>query len=30
VLAASYAGNTWGMGRIWARLPFIHRHRWTL
>jgi thiosulfate dehydrogenase [quinone] large subunit len=30
VLAASYAGNTWGFGRIWARLPFINRHRWTL
>jgi thiosulfate dehydrogenase [quinone] large subunit len=30
VLAACYAGNTWGMGRFWARLPFINRHRWTL
>ncbi|MFL6163756.1 MAG: hypothetical protein ACJ74U_16250 [Jatrophihabitantaceae bacterium] len=30
VLAATYAGNVWGLGRIWARLPFINRHRWTL
>jgi len=30
VLAATYAGNTWGLGKIWARLPFINRHRWAL
>jgi thiosulfate dehydrogenase [quinone] large subunit len=30
VLAATYAGNTWGLGKIWARLPFVSRHRWTL
>lgn len=30
VLAATYAGNTWGLGKTWARLPFINRHRWTL
>jgi thiosulfate dehydrogenase [quinone] large subunit len=29
VLAASYAGNTWGLGRTWARLPFIRNHSWT-
>ncbi|MEP6600118.1 MAG: hypothetical protein ABJB98_11870 [Actinomycetota bacterium] len=30
VLAASYAGTTWGLGRSWARLPFVARHRWAL
>ena len=28
VLAATYAGTTWGLGRTWARLPFVHRNRW--
>ncbi|MEO3764054.1 hypothetical protein [Streptomyces sp. B8F3] len=26
-LAATYAGHTWGLGRIWARLPFVRDHR---
>ena len=30
VLAATYAGTTWGLGRTWARLPFVNRHRWAL
>jgi thiosulfate dehydrogenase (quinone) large subunit len=30
VLALTYAGTTWGLGRIWARLPFVNRHRWAL
>lgn len=30
VLAATYAGSTWGLGRAWARLPFVSRHRWAL
>lgn len=30
VLAATYAGGTWGLGRIWARLPFVSKHRWAL
>ena len=30
VLALTYAGTTWGLGRTWARLPFIHRNRWAL
>ena len=30
VLAATYAGTTWGLGRAWARLPFVHRNRWAL
>jgi hypothetical protein len=25
VLAATCAGTTWGLGRNWARLPFVHR-----
>jgi thiosulfate dehydrogenase (quinone) large subunit len=28
VLALTYAGTTWGLGRTWARLPFVHRNRW--
>ena len=30
VLAATYAGTTWGLGRIWSRLPFVAQHRWAL
>lgn len=30
VLAATYAGTTWGLGRVWARLPCVHSHRWAL
>lgn len=30
VLAVTYAGTTWGLGHIWARLPFVHSHRWAL
>jgi thiosulfate dehydrogenase (quinone) large subunit len=30
VLAATYAGMTWGLGRIWAKLPFVSKHRWAL
>jgi thiosulfate dehydrogenase [quinone] large subunit len=28
VIAATYAGYTWGLGRWWARLPFVQKHRW--
>jgi thiosulfate dehydrogenase (quinone) large subunit len=28
VIAASYAGDTWGLGRIWAKLPVVRDHRW--
>jgi thiosulfate dehydrogenase [quinone] large subunit len=28
VLAVTYAGDTWGLGRIWARLPFVRKHGW--
>ena len=30
VLALTHAGNTWGLGKVWARLPFVTRHRWAL
>ncbi|MEV0272638.1 hypothetical protein AB0H43_27995 [Hamadaea sp. NPDC050747] len=30
VLALTYAGQTWGLGRWWARLPFVQRHRWLI
>ena len=30
VLALTYAGTTLGLGRRWAQLPFVSRHRWTL
>lgn len=30
VLAAVYAGNTWGLGRRWARLPLVEGNRWLL
>lgn len=26
VLAFASAGETWGLGRQWARLPFVTRH----
>jgi len=29
-LAAAYAGTTWGLGKQWARLPFVQRNRWLL
>jgi len=30
VLALAYAGHTWGLGRQWAKLPFVQRHRWLI
>jgi thiosulfate dehydrogenase (quinone) large subunit len=29
-LAMTYAGHTWGLGSLWARLPFVHRNRWLI
>jgi thiosulfate dehydrogenase [quinone] large subunit len=29
-LAVTYAGHTWGLGRWWAKLPFVQRHRWLI
>jgi thiosulfate dehydrogenase (quinone) large subunit len=30
VLAFTYAGNTWGLGKYWAKLPLVHKNRWLL
>jgi thiosulfate dehydrogenase (quinone) large subunit len=30
VLAACYAGNTWGFGGRWAELPAVEQNRWLL
>jgi thiosulfate dehydrogenase (quinone) large subunit len=30
VLALTYAGHTWGLGRWWAGLPFVQRNRWLI
>jgi thiosulfate dehydrogenase (quinone) large subunit len=27
-MALTYAGNTWGLGRVWARLPLVQKNRW--
>jgi thiosulfate dehydrogenase [quinone] large subunit len=29
-VAATQAGRTWGLGRMWARLPFVRRNPWVL
>lgn len=29
-LAAAGAGATWGLGKTWAKLPFVNRNRWLL
>jgi thiosulfate dehydrogenase [quinone] large subunit len=29
-LAATGAGAVWGLGKVWARLPFVSRNRWLL
>jgi len=29
-LALTYAGHTWGLGRWWASLPFVQKHRWLI
>lgn len=28
VLALTYAGTTWGLGRWWARIPIVNKNRW--
>jgi thiosulfate dehydrogenase (quinone) large subunit len=30
VVAVTYAGNTWGLGRWWAELPFVRRQHWAI
>ena len=27
-LAATAAGNTWGLGKLWAKLPIVNHHPW--
>jgi thiosulfate dehydrogenase [quinone] large subunit len=29
-LALTYAGHTWGLGKLWAKLSFVARNRWLL
>jgi thiosulfate dehydrogenase [quinone] large subunit len=29
-LAFTYAGHSWGLGRRWASLPFVQKHRWLI
>jgi thiosulfate dehydrogenase [quinone] large subunit len=30
VVALTYAGTTWGLGKRWARVPFVSRHGWAI
>jgi thiosulfate dehydrogenase [quinone] large subunit len=30
VLALTYAGHTWGLGRWWASLPLVRKNRWLI
>ncbi|MDT5031303.1 MAG: thiosulfate dehydrogenase (quinone) large subunit [Actinoplanes sp.] len=30
VLALTYAGHTWGLGRWWAQLPIVQKNRWLI
>ena len=30
VLAVTYAGHTWGIGRWWASLPLVQKNRWLI
>ncbi|BCY07398.1 hypothetical protein [Actinoplanes sp. L3-i22] len=30
IIALTYAGHTWGLGRLWARLPLIQKNRWLI
>ena len=29
-LAVTFAGNIWGLGKRWAKLPFVQRNRWLI
>jgi thiosulfate dehydrogenase (quinone) large subunit len=29
-VALTSAGNTWGLGKLWAKLPFVQGNRWLL
>ncbi|MET0419232.1 MAG: DoxX family membrane protein [Actinoplanes sp.] len=30
VVALTYAGHTWGLGRWWAKLPIVQKNRWLI
>jgi thiosulfate dehydrogenase (quinone) large subunit len=30
VVALTYAGQTWGLGKLWARLPLVQKNRWLI
>ncbi|GIF20106.1 thiosulfate dehydrogenase [quinone] large subunit [Actinoplanes tereljensis] len=30
VFALTYAGQTWGLGKIWAKLPIVQKNRWLI
>ncbi|GAA2634366.1 DoxX family membrane protein [Paractinoplanes durhamensis] len=30
LFALTYAGQTWGLGKIWAKLPFVQKNRWLI
>ena len=30
VFALTYAGHTWGLGKIWAKLPIVQKNRWLI
>ncbi|RZU50194.1 thiosulfate dehydrogenase [quinone] large subunit [Krasilnikovia cinnamomea] len=30
VAAATYAGHTWGLGKIWGHIPFVRKNHWLL
>ncbi|MEV4347520.1 hypothetical protein AB0J83_23960 [Actinoplanes sp. NPDC049596] len=30
VLALTYAGHTWGLGKWWASLPLVQKYRWLI
>jgi thiosulfate dehydrogenase [quinone] large subunit len=30
VFALTYAGHTWGFGRIWTKLPIVQKNRWLI
>ncbi|GLZ78091.1 membrane protein [Actinorhabdospora filicis] len=30
VVAAAHAGHTWGLGRLWAALPFVRANPWLI
>ena len=30
IFALTYAGQTWGLGKIWAKLPIVQKNRWLI